>query len=80
MRSGPIFFPKIVTIMGIIPKFHFAAVKKDKSLNKKLKIFNLSCIFLMGNFCNAADFTLCLWISKFVTFVKRVKKASAEIF
>ena len=34
----------------------------------------------MGNFCNVADFTLYLLICKFVTFVKRLKKTSAEIF
>ena len=34
----------------------------------------------MGNFCNVADFTLYLLICKFMTFVKRLKKVSAEIF
>ena len=34
----------------------------------------------MGNFCNVADFTLYLLICKFVIFVKKLKKASAEIF
>ena len=34
----------------------------------------------MGSFCKVADFTLYLLICKFVTFVKRLKKASAEIF
>ena len=29
----------------------------------------------MGNFCNVAHFTLYLLICKFVTFVKRLKKA-----
>ena len=32
----------------------------------------------MGNFCNVASFNLCLLICKFVTFVVRLKKASAE--
>ena len=32
----------------------------------------------MGNFCNVPDFTLYLLICKFVTFVKRLIKASAE--
>ena len=37
----------------------------------------------MGNFCNVADFsdfTLYLLLCKFITFVKRLKKASAELF
>ena len=34
----------------------------------------------MGSFCKVADFTLYLLICKFVTFVKRLKKASAKIF
>ena len=37
-------------------------------------------MFLLGNFSNAADFPLYLRVCKFVTFVKRLKKASAKIF
>ena len=34
----------------------------------------------MGNFCDVAEFTLyILLICKFLTFIKRLKKASAEI-
>ena len=43
-------------------------------------MFYLLCIFLKGNFCNVADFTLYLLICKFVTLVKRLKKTSAKIF
>ena len=34
----------------------------------------------MLNFCNVADFTLHLFICKFVTFLKRLKEASDKIF
>ena len=33
-----------------------------------------------GTFCSVAEFILYLLICKFVTFVKRLKKGSAEIF
>ena len=56
MTSRPNFFPKIVNVKGIIPKFHF--LKKNKKVRKFVflrKFRKKSVIFIFGRLVDSVN-------------------------